>query len=139
MTLEIVHQTNPSAELITQIEDSLRGNNIALIGEQDRLKVVVTGCDAANNLQAGIVGVVGWNWLFISMLWVAEGFRGQGYGTALLLQAEKIAKENGCVGIYVDTMSFQAPDFYKKHGYAEFGRLEDFPIGHSRIWLKKAL
>jgi hypothetical protein len=39
----------------------------------------------------------------------------------------------------VDTFGFQAPEFYRKLGYREFGRLDDFPAGHSRSWLTKAL
>jgi hypothetical protein len=39
----------------------------------------------------------------------------------------------------LDTMSFQALDFYLKLGYTVFGRLDDLPEGHSRIFLKKAL
>ena len=33
--------------------------------------------------------------------------------------------------VYLDTFSFQAPGFYKKLGYREFGKLKDFPAGHS--------
>jgi hypothetical protein len=36
-------------------------------------------------------------------------------------------------------MSFQAPEFYKKHGYSVWGRLEDFPPGNQRIFLQKPL
>jgi hypothetical protein len=53
--------------------------------------------------------------------------------------AEKEAKRRGAKNVYVDTFSFQAPEFYKKIGYREFGRLKDFPVGHHRSWLTKAL
>jgi hypothetical protein len=33
----------------------------------------------------------------------------------------------------------QAPGFYQKQGYETFGELEDFPAGHSRLWLRKRL
>jgi hypothetical protein len=39
----------------------------------------------------------------------------------------------------LDTFSFQAPDFYKQHGYQVFGELQDFPSGHQRYYLKKQL
>ena len=34
-------------------------------------------------------------------------------------------------------MSFQAPDFYSRHGYTEFGRIDDYPPGHARHWFMK--
>jgi len=39
----------------------------------------------------------------------------------------------------LDSYSFQAPDFYKKLGYQEFGLLEGFPAEHSRHFLWKEL
>jgi hypothetical protein len=39
----------------------------------------------------------------------------------------------------VDTYGFQAPGFYERMGYAEFGRLEDFPPGSARHFLWKSL
>jgi N-acetylglutamate synthase-like GNAT family acetyltransferase len=57
----------------------------------------------------------------------------------LLADAEAVARERGCTSIYLDTFSFQAPDFYKRLGFKEFGRLNDFPPGRTRIWLWKSL
>jgi hypothetical protein len=57
----------------------------------------------------------------------------------LLAGAEAAAREKGCRGAYLDTFTFQAPKFYDRHGYLEFGRLNDFPSGHARIWFWKAL
>jgi hypothetical protein len=36
-------------------------------------------------------------------------------------------------------MSFQALPFYQKLGYEKWGELNDFPIGHTRHFLKKRL
>ena len=35
----------------------------------------------------------------------------------------------GVKHVYVDSFSFQAPGFYKKLGYREYGRLKGFPTG----------
>jgi hypothetical protein len=47
--------------------------------------------------------------------------------------------KRGVRSICLDTFSFQAPAFYKKLGFKQFGKLKDFPKGHERIWLKKVL
>jgi GNAT superfamily N-acetyltransferase len=78
-------------------------------------------------------------WMFIALFWVDEKYRGKGFGSKIMRAAEEQARKRGVKHAYVDTFSFQAPGFYKKHGYREFGRLDDFPPGHHRSWLTKAL
>ena len=80
-----------------------------------------------------------WSWCTIDVMAVAKPYRRQGVGSRLLTKAEEIARARGCVGIRLDTTSFQAPDFYHRHGYTEFGRIEDYPPGHARLWFMKKL
>lgn len=47
--------------------------------------------------------------------------------------------KRGCQYAYLDTFSFQAPEFYQKRGYVIFGELPNFPEGHHRFFLKKEL
>ena len=79
-------------------------------------------------------------WMYLTLLWVEEEFRRRGFGTSLLRKAELEAKERGAKGILVDTYSFQAPDFYRKHGYSAYGQIADFPRT-GMVWyrFKKAL
>ena len=87
----------------------------------------------------GVIGATYWNWLYINLMWIKEEFRGRGFGHQLLTLAEQEARERGAEYAYLDTFSFQAPDFYKKHGYEVFGELNDFPPGHRRYFLSKQL
>jgi ribosomal protein S18 acetylase RimI-like enzyme len=48
---------------------------------------------------------------------VAEKLRYKGYGTQLMLLAENLAKEKGCTFSTVNTMDWEALNFYKKLGY----------------------
>ncbi len=41
--------------------------------------------------------------------------------------------------MYLDTFSFQTPDFYRELGFKVFGKLKESPKGHDRTWFKKAL
>ena len=36
-------------------------------------------------------------------------------------------------------VAFQPPDFYTKRGYGVFGRLDDYPPGHAKLFLYKRL
>ena len=87
----------------------------------------------------GVLGEVYWEWLYIDLLWVIDELRGLGYGHRLLTFAEEEARGRGAKNAYLDTFSFQAPDFYKQHGYQVFGELKDFPPGHQRYFYKKQL
>jgi ribosomal protein S18 acetylase RimI-like enzyme len=93
--------------------------------------------DSAGKVQGGVRGQTYWSWCSIDVLAVAEPYRRQGIGSRLLMKSEEIARARGCVGIRLDTASFQAPDFYSRHGYTEFGRIEDYPPGHARLWFMK--
>jgi GNAT superfamily N-acetyltransferase len=88
---------------------------------------------------AGLYGATYWDWLHIKLLWVDESLRGQGVGQRLMQMAEAEAAQRGCHAALVDTHSFQAEGFYARLGYEVFGRLEDFPLGHQRIYLQKRL
>ena len=80
-----------------------------------------------------------WTWLHIELLWIEEGHRRKGLGTKLLKAAEDEASRRGCTGAFVNTMDFQAPAFYRQHGYTEEGQIPDFPPGHRRIHLQKPI
>lgn len=67
------------------------------------------------------------------------GIELNGCARVLLAEAERRALAFGCHWAWIDTFSFQAPELYKKLGYGEFARLDDYPPGHARIFLKKQL
>lgn len=95
--------------------------------------------DPEGNIIAGILSVFCWTWLEVDILWVDENYRGQGYGSRLLIEVEKIAKDKGCTFIKLNTFSFQAPDFYKKHGYKVIAVIDNAPKGHKHYYLIKEL
>ena len=70
---------------------------------------------------------------------MTEALRGRGHGRALLAVAERWALERGCRDAFLDTFSFQAPEFYRKLGWEVFGTLEDHPPGHTHYFLRKRL
>jgi len=93
----------------------------------------------SDEIIGGLWGIVVADWLFVELLFVPEDRRTKGLGSSLMKQAEAIAVRRGCVGIRLDTYTFQAPGFYEKLGYMAFGRLDNHPRGHQRIYYCKTL
>ena len=87
----------------------------------------------------GIVGEVWMTVLFIQYFWIEERFRGKGHGTELIEKIEEEARRFGAVRSYLDTMSVQAPGFYRACGYEAFGEIDGYPGGVTRHWFTKAL
>ncbi len=117
----------------------LRQFNKTKAGAMNYRKLCILLRDKNSNIIGGLDGKIFWEWLFVDNLAVDDTFRHQGLGSQLLLAAEKEAHKHGCGGAYLDTYSFQALPFYKKHGYEVFGTLDDFPLGHKKIFLWKHL
>jgi GNAT superfamily N-acetyltransferase len=90
-------------------------------------------------VEGGLRGEIYWNWLVIYQLVIPQNVRGKGIGSRLLQNAEEFARQNGCVKVWLDTFSFQAPDFYRKRGYEVFAELNCYPNDFSRIFLRKRL
>lgn len=64
-----------------------------------------------------------WGQLHIKYLFVEENYRGQGIARQLMSHAFEFGRLRACHFAFVETMSFQAPDFYKKMGFTiEFSR-----------------
>ncbi len=68
---------------------------------------------------------------------IDSGVRKSGYGTKLLLELENIAIEKDCDFIKVDTLSFQALEFYKKNGYQVYGCIDNVGREFKHYYLKK--
>lgn len=96
-------------------------------------------CAPDQEIVGGVIGTTYWDWLYIELMFIKEEHRRSGFGSRLLSQAEEEGRKRGAKHAYLDTFTFQAPDFYKKHGYRVFGELKDFPAGHTRYYLTKEL
>ncbi|QDU17424.1 putative acetyltransferase [Gimesia maris] len=116
------------------LSESSRSTGFPYAPEPVKLKIEEVG-----QIIAGLVGFTLWEWLYIETLAVDVNHRGQGLGRRLVLEAERIARARNCHAVWVDTFSFQAPEFYSRLGYTPFGTLPDFPADQQRIFFRKSL
>ncbi|UPW82032.1 N-acetyltransferase [Lysinibacillus sp. Ag94] len=108
-----------------------------LRGRYQEINLFLT--DEKDQIRGGILGEVCWNWLEIHTLMIDEDIRGLGLGSKLLVEIERIALNNKCDFIKVDTLSFQALDFYQNHGYQIYGTLDNVGRDYKHYYLKKDL
>jgi GNAT superfamily N-acetyltransferase len=88
-------------------------------------------------LAGGLTGYALFDWLFIQFIGVPQDLQGQGIGRELMNRAEAWAREQGLIGMWLDTFEFQARGFYEKLGFSIFGTIEDHPVGSRRFFLQK--
>lgn len=109
------------------------------IGKRAYRMLALTARDDAGTVIGSIVGSFWMGVLGVQMLWVEPAARGKGVGRRLLCGIEEEARALGAVRVFLDTMSFQAPGFYRNCGYTEFGRIDGYESGIERFWFVKDL
>ena len=118
---------------------ALHAFNVSFMGARVHQPVRLFVRDEAGAVVGGVIADAYLDWMFVQMLWLDERLRGGGTGAELMRRAEEAARELGCTGVWLDTFSFQAPGFYRKLGYEEFGQLDGYPRGFSRHFFRKLL
>lgn len=104
--------------------------------------LVLKACDENGNTVGGCVlsidlsGTAEFNSLFVD-----EGFRRRGIGSAIALEAERAARSRGCkmmINAYNFDFQFAKP-LFEKLGYRCIGTAQDWPKGHASYTLIKKL
>jgi GNAT superfamily N-acetyltransferase len=128
------------AELDARLDAELSRYNVAASGVGDQRELTVQVRDDRGELVGGLSG---WTWgtcAGIAMFWIREDARRSGWGSRLLAAAEAEAVARGCRQMVLSSFTFQAPDFYRRHGYAETGRTEGLPVaGSADVHFRKDL
>jgi ribosomal protein S18 acetylase RimI-like enzyme len=136
-SFNLIVEINLSQEEIRAIRRILLEYNSSQAEPENWRGLYISVRDGNNQIVGGLIGYTHWEWLYVENLVVSQVLRGQGYGRALMMLAEKQAIQRGCKHAYVDTFDFQARGFYEKLGYEVFGVLEDYPPGHTKYFLQK--
>lgn len=130
---------NRASQKAQEIRNLIRAYNRSQREEAESEPLNLYVEDKKGNLMAGLVAETFGNWLEIEYLFVKEELRGQGIGSKLLQQAESEAKNRNCRFAFVNTYQFQAPDFYKSHGYKAVFTLQNYPYTGKRLYYQKDL
>ena len=99
------------------VADGVNDFNMLHVPADDYSPLCVFARSEAGETIGGLLGETFWHWLHIELLWIKEDRRGRGLGTQLVTAAEAEAVKRDCIGAFVNTMDFQAPEFYRGLGY----------------------
>lgn len=131
---------SPTEQQLATIYEGLVEFNKAALPDLNEKK---WGCfirDKTGKISGGLTASIFIDRMQINYLWLSEDLRGQGHGSRLLDQAIGEAKSLGLSKVFIETLSFQAPQFYERHGFREIGRFHHYvKDGVDRIFFEKNL
>jgi ribosomal protein S18 acetylase RimI-like enzyme len=137
--MRISEETEPSSDTLDVIKAGMRRHAESHVPWEEYSDLTFVARDDADAVIGAAIGEAGRGWLYVSVVWVDESFRGTGMGTRLVELLEAAAINKGCHSAYLNTFSYQARPFYEKLGYEVFGTLNDYPTGFQRFYMWKRL
>jgi len=113
--MQVLHQ-GLHAHVVENIGDKYKGVGINLVIRKHSRQIV-----------GGLRAYTTINNLILENMWVDEAYRGQGLGTWLLSEAENISQRGECTACQAICLSFQALDFFTKHGFEVYAISDSYP------------
>jgi GNAT superfamily N-acetyltransferase len=124
MPLSIALTTEALADDVKVLSNGLNEHATSL-GVGDALQhFAIFARESGGAIRGGLAGYTCYGMLYVSVLWVDDNERGKGLGRQLMAMAEAEGRRRGCHIAGLSTLSYQAPDFYKKIGYVERSRID---------------
>ena len=117
----------PPADSLRVVDVGLEEHNCAVAPLTDVSPMAAFAADSSGKVIGGAIGRTWGRCCELLQLWVASECRAEGVGSRLLREFEAHARGRGCNVFYLTTLSYQAPDFYRKHGYEVLAQINGYP------------
>ncbi|MBB6448225.1 ribosomal protein S18 acetylase RimI-like enzyme [Geomicrobium halophilum] len=138
MNIESVDYESTKDAIVRHLQADTKVKRPAFVNREKKL--IGFAAYEKGEIVAGINGEIFWNNMHLSLLSVKHSYQGQGLGKALLKKMEEEAMVHSCRMMYVETMSWHAPDFYRRYGFEIVGTLDGYPIeGECQYYMRKWL
>lgn len=114
MAYQIKFEANPTVEDIKILQEGI-AEYAKQMKKQEPLKFFAYFVrNDEDQIKGGCNGCIYYGCLYIDNMWVDKELRGKNYSTQLMQLAEKFGQENEALFATVNTMDWEALDFYKK-------------------------
>lgn len=134
-----ISQEPMNEELKTFIKEGFRDHALETVGQDGAIEQFVFVVRFEGSPIGALVARTFWGGFHLQVLYLAPEYRGAGLGTFLVEEAFNKGKALGCRFAFVETMSFQAVEFYKSLGFVEEFSRSGYDGGHSFHYLKRDL
>ena len=128
----------PPDDSVLVVDSGLEEYNLSVAPLSEVKRLASFATDPSGHIVGGAVGRTWGRCCELLQLWVEPKFRSTGVGSRLLQQFEEHASRRGCNVFYLTTLSFQAPNFYRKHGYASLAEISGYPNGITKYLMRKS-
>ena len=95
--------------------------------------------DQQGKLISAVVVRLFWGVMHIKYVWTHKEHRNKGYATKLMNTALDFARKKKCPFAHLETMNFQAPNFYKKFGFKIEFKRGGYMLENSFYYMRKDL
>lgn len=104
-------------DLKKKIYEGFSRHAIATTGHDEKFDSVAFVANEKGFFSGAIVVELFWGALHIKYLYVEDKYRGHGLATHLMENAINYGQDHKCPFAFVETMNFQALEFYQKMGF----------------------
>lgn len=127
----------PPEDKLLVVDTGLEQHNYAVAPLTEVRQLAAFAADEAGAVVGGAVGRTWGECCELLQLWVAPELRSRGVGSRLLQEFESHARTRGCSTFYLTTLSYQAPDFYRRHGYVVLAQIAGYPNGIVKFLMQR--
>ena len=128
----------PPEDKLLAVDTGLEQHNYAVAPLTEVSQLAAFATDEAGTVVGGAVGRTWGKCCELLQIWVAAELRSHGVGSRLLQEFEAHARTRGCSTFYLTTLSYQAPEFYRRHGYAVLAQIAGYPNGIVKFLMHRA-
>ncbi len=128
----------PPEDKLLAVDTGLELHNYAVAPLNEVRQLAAFATDETGTVVGGAVGRTWGQCCELLQLWVTPELRSSGVGSRLLQEFEVHARTRGCSTFYLTTLSFQAPEFYRRHGYSVLAQIAGYPNGIVKFLMHRA-
>ena len=129
----------PASANIDAIDAGLQAFNDSAAPLDDVRALVCTAKLGDGSLLGGVKARTWGQCCEVQQIWVLETYRRKGIGQRLMQETQAEAARRGCTLMYLETFSFQTPQFYQRLGFEIACEFHGFPDAIVKYVLRKAI